>query len=60
MLEPMFGFLFGLEFVASILALLGIILVGFIGFLTLFTIRKIPPGKAGVRVGFRGYVISDT
>jgi flotillin len=60
MLEPMFGFLFGLGFVASMVAIVGIVLVGFIGFLTLFTIRKIPPGKAGVRVGFRGYVISDT
>ena len=60
MIEPMFGFLFGLGLLGSILMILGIILVGFIGFLTLFTIRKIPPGKAGVRVGFRGYVISDT
>ena len=60
MLEPMFGFLFGLEILGSILAILGIMLVGMLGFLTLFTIRKIPPGKAGVRVGFRGYVISDT
>ncbi|MFP6602367.1 MAG: SPFH domain-containing protein [Pirellulaceae bacterium] len=29
-------------------------------FLTLFCIRKIPPGYVGVRVGFGGYVISDT
>ncbi len=44
---------------------IGIIVVGCvlllpILFLTLFTIKKIPPGKAGVRVGWRGYVISDT
>ena len=44
---------------------IGIIVVGGvlllpILFLTLFTIKKIPPGKAGVRVGWRGYVISDT
>ena len=26
----------------------------------LFCIRKVPPGNAGVRVGFWGYTISDT
>ena len=31
-----------------------------LAFLSLFCIRKIPLGKAGVRVGLGGYVISDT
>jgi uncharacterized membrane protein YqiK len=42
------------------LIVVGCVLLLPILFLTLFTIKKIPPGKAGVRVGWRGYVISDT
>ena len=69
MLEPMFGSftLFGLGLIASLLIVIGGVLLVFFGFLMLFTIRKIPPGKAGVRVGFSlwppgsaRYVISDT
>ena len=37
---------------------IGILFIG--AFFTLFFIRKVEPGYVGVRVGFAGYVISDT
>ncbi|MDP7010487.1 MAG: hypothetical protein QF685_03830 [Verrucomicrobiota bacterium] len=56
MLEPMLAF----DLLTIGLIVVGCVLLLPILFLTLFTIKKIPPGKAGVRVGWRGYVISDT
>ena len=44
----------------TIVFLFGIVLFVLLAFLSLFCIRKIPLGKAGVRVGLGGYVISDT
>ena len=56
MIEPMFG----VTLITGILIGVGVLLILPVLFLTLFTIKKVPPGSAGVRVGWRGYVISDT
>jgi len=56
----MMAFLFSLSTGASIAVVAGGVLFALFTFLMLFTIRKVEPGKAGVRVGFRGYQISDT
>ena len=57
MIEPMFG---AISLIVGILIGVGVLVIFPLLFLTLFTIKKVPPGSAGVRVGFRGYVISDT
>ena len=60
MFNQMFGFLFSLGIFSSIIIFLGIVLFVLLAFLSLFCIRKAPLGKAGVRVGLGGHVISDT
>ena len=50
----------GLTGLALVAALVGVFVVLPMCVLLLFSIRKVEPGKAGVRVGWRGYIISDT
>jgi uncharacterized membrane protein YqiK len=69
-MDPMFAFLLEFTFLTSILLIVGagVLVIG--AFLMLFTIRKVPPGKVGVRVGLSfgwqwppmkaKYVMSDT
>ena len=59
MIEPIFGFIGTLGLIVSLLIIGGILAV-FATMATLLFIRKVEPGYIGVRVGFLGYVISDT
>ena len=59
MIEPIFGFIGTLGLIVSLLIIGGILAV-FATLATLLFIRKVEPGYIGVRVGFLGYVISDT
>ena len=59
MIEPFFGFIGTLGIIVSLLIIGGILAV-FATMATLLFIRKVEPGYIGVRVGFLGYVISDT
>jgi uncharacterized membrane protein YqiK len=63
MMNPMLAEPFtilGLTGLALVAALVGVFVVLPMCVLLLFSIRKVEPGKAGVRVGWRGYIISDT
>ena len=62
MMDPMLDSLtiFDLAGLTLVLAIVGVLIVLPMFVLLLFSIRKVEPGKAGVRVGFRGYIISDT
>ena len=56
----MLAFILEFSLATSILIVAAVVFFALFTFLMLFTIRKVEPGKAGVRVGFRGYRISDT